>query len=132
VSESSGFCTQYCAWHLNATINGNDIKYGFVGNPDRCPSACEAQTTSPNGNAGADGMANLLAHEISEALTDPDLNAWYDQRGAENGDKCAWNFGTTSRAANGSHYNVTLGSTKYLLQQIWANASGGYCAIHYP
>jgi hypothetical protein len=132
VNETSGFCTQYCAWHTNGTINGKDIKYGFVGNPDRCPFACEQQTTSPNDNAGADGMANLLAHEISESLTDPDLNAWYDQRGNENGDKCAWNFGITKRALNGSQYNVTLAGKQYLLQQIWANASGGYCTAHYP
>jgi hypothetical protein len=132
VNETSGFCTQYCAWHTNGTINGQDIKFGLVGNPDRCPSACEAQTHSPNGNAGADGMANMLGHEISETLTDPDLDAWYDRRGNENGDKCAWNFGTTQRASNGSQFNVKLGSKQYLLQKIWANASGGYCAIHYP
>ena len=55
-----------------------DIKYAFVGNPDRCPVACAAQTTGPNGNAGADGMASIIAHELEEAVTDPDLNAWYD------------------------------------------------------
>jgi Phosphate-induced protein 1 conserved region len=132
VNESSGFCRRYCAWHTKGTINGQDIKFGFVGNPDRCPFACEQQTSSPNDNAGADGMANLLAHEISEILTDPDLNAWYDRRGSENGDKCAWNFGTTQTASNGSQYNVTLGNKQYLLQKIWANASGGYCAIQYP
>ena len=26
-------------------------------------------------------------------LTDPQLNAWYDQQGDENADKCAWTFG---------------------------------------
>jgi hypothetical protein len=132
VNETSGFCTQYCAWHTNVTINGTDIKYAFVGNPDRCPSACEAQTNSPNGNAGADGMANQIAHELSESVTDPDLNAWFDQRGEENGDKCAWKFGTTQTALNGSKSNVTLGTKRYLVQQLWANAKGGYCAISYP
>src|SRR5439155_458117 len=89
VTASSGFCTQYCGWHTHGTIGGRDIKYAFVGNPDRCPSACEAQTTGPNGNAGADGMASIIAHELEEAVTDPDLNAWYDRRGYENADKCA-------------------------------------------
>jgi len=74
----------------------------------------------------------MIAHELSEAVTDPDLNAWFDRRGQENGDKCIWNFGTTQTAKNGSQYNVTLGTRNYLLQRIWANASGGYCAIHYP
>jgi hypothetical protein len=131
VTASSGFCTQYCGWHTHGTIGGSDIKYSFVGNPDRCPSACAAQTTSPNGNAGADGMASIISHELEEAVTDPDLNAWYDRRGMENADKCAWTFGTTSTAANGSQYNVTLGSNKYLIQRNWVNASGGYCSMLY-
>jgi hypothetical protein len=129
VNETSGFCTQYCGWHTHATIGGSDIKYAFVGNPDRCPSACEEQTTSPNGNAGADGMASIIAHELEEATTDPDLNAWYDRRGAENADKCAWTFGATSTAGNGSLYNMTLGSREYLIQQNWVNANGGFCAL---
>lgn len=134
VNETSGFCTQYCGWHTHGTIAGLDVKYGFIGNPDRCPSACAAQTTSPNGNAGADGMASIIAHELEESVTDPDLNAWYDKRGQENADKCAWTFGTTSTAANGSKYNVTLGGSgnKFLIQQNWVNASGGYCAMAYP
>jgi hypothetical protein len=132
VNESSGFCTQYCGWHTHATISGKDVKYAFVGNPDRCPSACEEQTTSPNGNAGADGMASIVSHELEEATTDPDLNAWYDNRGAENADKCAWTFGTTYHVSNGSLANMRLGSRDYLIQQNWVNASGGYCAVSYP
>jgi hypothetical protein len=132
VTASSGFCTQYCGWHTHGTIGGSDIKYSFVGNPDRCPSACEDQTTSPNGNAGADGMASIIAHEFEEASTDPDLNAWYDRQGAENADKCAWTFGTESTASNGSKYNVTLGGNKYLIQQNWVAAGTQHCAMSYP
>ena len=73
----------------------------------------------------------LEAHELEEAVTDPDLNAWYDNRGAENADKCAWTFGATSTASNGSLYNVTLGSRRYLIQRNWVNASGGYCSMSY-
>jgi len=47
VDETSGFCTRYCGWHTAATIAGSDIKYSFVGNPDRCPSACSAQSSRP-------------------------------------------------------------------------------------
>jgi hypothetical protein len=129
VTASSGFCTQYCGWHTHASILGADIKYSFVGNPDRCPSSCAAQTTSPNFNPGADGMASIIAHELEEAVTDPDLNAWYDRRGYENADKCAWTFGTTMTASNGSKYNVTLGGSNYLIQQNWANIGGGYCGL---
>ena len=78
-------------------------------------------------------MASILAHELEEAVTDPDLNAWYDRRGMENADKCAWTFGTTAAASNGngSEYNMRLGAREYLIQQNWVNASGGYCAKAY-
>ena len=128
VTASSGFCTQYCGWHTHATIGGADIKYAFIGNPDRCPSSCAAQTVSPNGNAGADGMASIIAHELEEAASDPDLNAWYDRRGYENADKCAWTFGTTYTADGGGLANMKLGSRDFLIQRNWVNASGGFCA----
>ena len=121
----------YCGWHTHAKIGGTDIKYAFVGDPTRCPSACEVQTTGPNGTSGADGMANVIAHELSEAATDPDLNAWYDRRGYENADKCAWTFGSTYKANNGATANVQFGSRDYLIQRNWVNASGGYCAMGY-
>jgi hypothetical protein len=129
VNESSGFCTQYCGWHTHGTISGSDIKYSFVGNPDRCPSACAAQTIGPNGNAGADGMASIIAHELEEATTDPDLNAWYDSRGAENADKCAWTFGATYRTSNGAAANMKLGARDFLIQQNWVNSGNGFCAL---
>lgn len=131
VTASSGFCSQYCGWHTHGTIGGSDIKYSFVGNPDRCPSSCEQQTTGPNGNAGADGMASIIAHEMEEAISDPDLNAWYDRRGAENADKCAWTFGTTY-SSGGALANIHLGSRDFLIQQNWVNAGSGGCAMHYP
>jgi hypothetical protein len=129
VNESSGFCTQYCAWHASASINGHNIKLGFIGSPDRCPSACSAQSTSPNGNAGADAMASLIAHELEETVTDPNGNAWYDRRGQENADKCAWTFGQVYKTSNGSYANMNLGGKDYLIQQNWVNASGGFCAL---
>lgn len=127
VTETSGFCTQYCGWHTHASINGVDIKYAFVGNPDRCPSACEWQTTSPNGDSGADGMASVMAHESEEMITDPDLNAWYDSHGEENADKCAWKFGPTNTASSGALYNQTLAGLNWLIQMNWENARGGGC-----
>ncbi len=32
----------------------------------------------------------VTSHEIREAVTDPDLDAWYDAAGYEADDKCAW------------------------------------------
>jgi hypothetical protein len=132
VSETSGFCSQYCGWHTAGNnSNGARIRYSFVGNANRCLSACSAQTTGPNGNAGVDAMISVIAHELEESTTDPDLNAWYDSNGAENGDKCAWTFGQNqTQLPSGAWYNVTLGARNYLIQRNLA-ASDSKCYMDY-
>ena len=129
VKESSGFCTQYCGWHTHGSISNADIKYSFVGDAARCLSSCAAQSTSPNNNPGADGMISVIAHELEEAATDPDLNAWYFASGNENADQCAWTFGTDYTVSNGSKANMNLGGFDYLVQQNWIAPAGG-CALH--
>jgi hypothetical protein len=133
-TATSGFCTQYCGWHDHTTISGKDIKYAFVGNAEtQCASACGATSPSPNNTPGADGAASVLAHELEEAVTDPNLNAWYSSfDGQENADKCAWTYGTTSTASNGARYNQTFGTMKYLIQQNWLIAATQKCVQRYP
>ncbi len=132
VTATSGFCTQYCGWHTEATIKGQPIKYSFVGNAAvKCPNGCIGQAASPNNDKGADGMASVLTHELEETMTDPNLNAWYDNSGNENADKCAWTFGTMYTTSNGAKANVNLGGLDYLIQQNWVNAAGGFCAMSY-
>jgi hypothetical protein len=125
-----GFLTTFCGWHTYATINGADIKYAFVGDPARGLDACAAQSVSPNGNASADAMASTIAHETEEAVTDPHFDAWYDKKGLENADKCAWTFGN-QYTSGGGLANMNLGGHDYLIQQNWVNASGGFCAVSY-
>ncbi|HET7177221.1 MAG TPA: hypothetical protein VFI63_00890 [Solirubrobacterales bacterium] len=131
VNETSGLCTAYCGWHNHATISGVDIKFAFVGDPDRCPSACSSGY-SPSGDAGADAMAGTIAKLLNETVTDPDLNGWYDSSGSEFADKCAWSFGTLYPTPNGSHANVRLCNADFILPENWVNVSPGYCALHYP
>ena len=131
VRESSGFLTLYCGFHDFTTINGVATKYAFVGDPSRSLSSCAGQTAkSPNGNVAGDAMVNVTAHELEEAVTDPLLNAWYDNAGNENADKCAWKFGTTYTAANGSQANMKLADGHdYYVQQNWLNVGNGSCAL---
>jgi len=133
VTASSGFCTKYCGWHTYGTIAGKNIKYSFVGNAARCLSGCAAQSVSPNGNAGVDGMLSVVAHELVETISDPNLNAWYDSRGAENADKCAWTFGSKQyQVANGSYANMKLGTRDFLIQRNLAHTgSGDFCGTAY-
>jgi hypothetical protein len=133
VDETSGFCSEYCGWHTYGRLGGTDIKLAFIGGAERCSNICTRQRfRSPNDNPGADGMASILAHELSEAVTDPLLNSWYDNRGQENADKCAWKFGTLFTSANGTAANVQWGPRDFLVQQNWVNAGGGSCALSYP
>ena len=125
--KESGFCSSFCGFHTAQTLNGADIKWAFIGNVDRCPRGCEAQTTTPNNDSGADGMADVIGHETEEAISDPDLNAWFDQTGQENADKCNFRFGPTQTAPNGSQFNQTLGGLNWLIQMNWENSRGGGC-----
>jgi hypothetical protein len=138
VRETSGFCSSFCGWHTYMTVNNTNIKYSFVGDPStQCVNGCSTQSISPNNNVGADAMASVIAHELEETVTDPNLNAWYDDNsgGDENADKCAWSFGTTKIAPNGSKYNVVISKLQFMIQQNWVNAvSGsnvGYCAMSF-
>jgi len=131
---AGSFCSDFCGWHNHGTINGNDVRYAFIGDPTRCvggTKVCAQYSSTPNGDYAADGMASVIAHEIEETATDPDIDAWYDSNGDENADKCAWHFGTQYRAPNGAWANMRLGTRDYLIQQNWVNAEGGSCALAY-
>ncbi len=132
VNLGGGFGTQYCAYHGHFSTNGQDVKYAVMPHDYDFPTACAALNGSPNGDPAADAEVNTLAHETEETTTDEDLNAWYDRRGNENADKCAWTFGTTYTTSNGSTANMNLGGRNYLIQQNWVNAGSGGCLLHYP
>jgi hypothetical protein len=132
VNLGGGFGTQYCAYHGHFSWNGNDVKYAVMPHDYDFPSACAALSGSPNIDFAADAEVNTLAHETEETTTDEDLNAWYDRRGMENADKCAWTFGTTYRTTNGATANMNLGGKDFLIQRNWVNAGSGGCAKSYP
>lgn len=131
-SAGDAFCTTYCGWHTHGSISSTDIKYAFVGDASSlCPSGCGAVTPSPNSNPGADGIVNVFAHELEEAATDPDLDAWHDAGIDENADKCNFTFGTTYTTSNGATANMKLGSRDYKVQRNWLNSGAGSCALTY-
>jgi hypothetical protein len=105
----------YCAWHSAGSIDGTRVEFGFFWKLDG-DGGCDPQDTTTTHSEGLAAIANVSAHELSEARTDPATpGAWYDSRGAENGDKCAWTFGApTVTFSNGS---------KWKLQGEWSNAA---------
>jgi hypothetical protein len=118
--------TYYCAYHSSFGSGSSTTLYANMPYAATVPAAC-GPGQSPNANDG-DATINVLSHEHNEAITDPLGNAWYDSRGQENGDKCAWNFGAAS-GPSGAQYNQTINGHPYYLQQEWSNAISG-CALH--
>jgi hypothetical protein len=103
----------YCAWHSYGTINGVPVQFAFFFNLDG-DSGCDPGDTTSGHSQGLAALANVSGHELSETVTDPSLNAWYDSQGAENSDKCAWKFGTSP---------VSIGGSNWKIQGNWSNAA---------
>jgi hypothetical protein len=108
----------YCAWHSSGTINGKLVQFAFFFNLDGDPgcdpgSALDSKT---NVSQGLAALGNVSGHELSEMLTDPQLNAWYDGSGAENADKCAWTFSGNA---------LSFGGNKWIIQGNWSNNAYG-------
>ena len=116
-SSSSTSCayTSYCAYHswfgsaTSPTLYAN-MPYA---NPTYCYAAGQHD---PSGDIPSDANVNVTSHEITEATTDPELNAWWDSaNGDEIGDLCAWIFGTAdwdsgkaNQNWNGHYYDLQL------------------------
>jgi len=137
VNLGGGFGTQYCAYHTHGTVTINGVSrtvlYAAMPYNYAYPSACTSGLKAANGTAdpGADYEVNTLGHEIEEATTDMLGTAWFDRRGYENADKCAWTWGTTYTTAAGGAANMNLGGKDFLVQRNWVNAGSGGCAVSY-
>ena len=103
---------RYCAWHSWGSINGVPVQFSFFFNLDGDPG-CDPRDTSGSHSEGLAALANVSGHELSEALTDPRGDAWYDSRGEENADKCAWTF----------HGLENFGGSSWLIQGNWSNSA---------
>jgi len=129
INLGGGFGSQYCAYHTHATINGQTVLYAAMPHNQDYVSGCTSQFASPNSDVAANSEVNTLAHEIEETTTDELGSAWYDNRGYENADKCAWTWGSTYPATGGTA-NMQLSDGKfYLIQQNWINSGSGGCTL---
>jgi len=104
----------YCAWHSFGTCGSTPVQFAFFFNLDGYPG-CDPGDTQSGHPQGLAALANVSAHELSEARTDPRNGGWYDSQGNENGDKCAWTFNVPYVTfSNGSIWKV---------QGEWSNAA---------
>jgi hypothetical protein len=132
----------YCAWHSWGQCGGtrrspgNPIQVAYMPNldaptgdaaPDGVIPGCDPFSTEVSmkfqgGSTWTDtvhspglvALVNVTAHELSETITDPRGNAWYDSGKNEIGDKCAWSFWAPVTLSNGSEWK---------LQMEWSNAA---------
>jgi serine protease len=130
-NSSSGFGTQYCAYHSSTASTAGTVAYTNLPYITDAGASCGANFVNP-GTAGlTDGITIVEGHELAETVTDQFPNGgWLDGRGAENGDKCAW-----ISSGQGASQNVTFGGSSYAVQSLWSNAfngGAGGCVISYP
>ena len=105
----------YCAYHSYGACGCVPVQFAFFFDLDG-DAGCDPQDTSGLHSQGLAALANVSGHELSEARTDPaNPGAWYDQSGAENGDKCAWTFNVPL---------VTFSNrSQWKIQGEWSNAA---------
>jgi hypothetical protein len=138
----------YCGYHtqtssINGLGNPYRIQYAFIPwqntnwpgvGTGGCGMHFVNATSNAFGNGIFDGWSIVTGHEYSEAVTDPDniaswQDGWLDAQGSENGDKCAWADPSTP---NGTQ-NITLGGHAFAVQPMWSNeafdATGSGCVL---
>jgi hypothetical protein len=104
-TSCGGPSLKYCAYHGNFNSGNNNVKYASMPYPScgGCQSA---------GFDDAQNIEHFISHETREAVTDADGSAWFDRRGNEADDKCAW-----------SPAPFVDSTTGYAYQYEWSNAN---------
>jgi hypothetical protein len=81
---TGGVTLGYCAYHSHYVDGaGKNVKYSIEPWPGCSGCAVSGFTTAQN-------QEHFVCHETREAVTDALGNAWFDRRGYEADDKCAW------------------------------------------
>jgi serine protease len=127
-NSSSGFGTQYCAYHSATASTAGNIAYTNLPYITDAGASCGANFNGLGPNAG---ITIVGGHEMAETISDQfPSSGWTDSGGAENGDKCAW-----ISSGQGASANVTLSTGSFPVQSLWSNAfngGAGGCVLSYP
>lgn len=107
----------YCAWHSWGNCsNGAKVQVAYMPNIDGI-AGCDPQDNASGNSQGLAALANVTAHELLEAITDPRGSGWTDSSGNENADKCAWSF------PPGDGLSTFFDGSKWKLQMEWSNTA---------
>ena len=135
-SSSANDSKNSCGWHSSWACNGGygkTVTYAFLPNIDG-EANCQIPSSPQNKSVGS--IADVTAHEVVEAITDPGYNAklsWVDTSIANNqgevGDKCSWSWPYDSDGR--TIYSILTDGSKGLLQMVWSNmAYSGGTGLH--
>ena len=115
----------FCAYHNY--VEGPELVYANISYSPEDPIGCGVGEY-PNGhaNGNADDTFSSLSHEANESITDPTLEAWFDEEGLENGDECRntpfeEDYGPPLGGSSGALFNESIDGGHYYLQQEWSN-----------
>lgn len=114
-SPDHGATFVFCGYHSWVDFGFPYNKVYFTVEPYQAVSGCFGPTADVTS-----ATANTLSHEIFEAISDPDLDAWYGNNssplynvGEEIGDQCSW-----------THlFPQKLGKNTYVTQNEYSNKS---------
>jgi hypothetical protein len=117
----------FCAYHSAFGSASLPVIYANEPYEGPYPDCTDSSQGFPNA-IDADTTVNTISHEHNESITDPLGNGWIAADGSENGDLCAYGFGTQTGTGVGA-YNQVINSHHYDLQQEWSQAAPG-CIQH--
>lgn len=124
-STSGCFDKEFCAYH--SFVPSPKLIYANISySPEDVLGCGVGQYPNGHANGNADDTFSSLSHEANESITDPELNAWFDEKGFENGDECRntpleEDYGAPRGGSAGTLFNEEIGSGHYYLQQEWSN-----------
>jgi hypothetical protein len=123
---NSGVCetNAFGGYHSVSNLGRGPTIYAYTGDPIVETQRVNNPGNDPEGYPDAEHVIDIVAHEVNEAMTDPEGVGYMDPNGFETGDKCEFGpqFGTPlGFAADGSPFNQVVNGHKYMIQEMWAN-----------
>ena len=126
-NSSSGFKTQYCAYHSSTSSSYGNVAYTNLPYITDAGASCGANFNGLGANAG---ITIVGGHELAETMSDQfPSTGWLDSGGSENGDKCAW-----ISSGQGASARESFSTGTFPVQSLWSNAfngGAGGCVLSY-
>ncbi len=123
---SPGVCetNAFGGYHSVSDLGHGPTIYAYTGDPIVETTAVNEPGKDPEGYPDAEIVIGIIAHEVNEALSDPEGVGYMDPNGFEIGDKCEFGPQTGTPlgfAPDGAPFNQVIHGHKYFYQEMWAN-----------